>query len=108
MSNKEKYYKQCLLRRPIVKCGSGDPDAMIIQPLDGSQAYEKMVSWIPEKHAVVGKYLKLKSRKDTWSDGWEVIYAGPRRPADYVEPRSRDYIHQRKVSDRIKEKKNNG
>lgn len=52
------------------------------------------VSWIPEKYAKVGKYLKLKD-----DDGWEVIIVGSKKDSKEVQRRSVDYRHQRKASD---------
>ena len=52
------------------------------------------VSWIPEKYAKVGKYLKLKD-----DDGWEVIEVGTKKNSKEVQKRSVDYRHQRKASD---------
>lgn len=32
---------------------------------------KKTISWIPEKYAKIGKFLKLKN-DDVWEDGWVV------------------------------------
>lgn len=32
-------------------------------------------SWIPERYAIVGKYLKLLEN-DAWENGWQVISRG--------------------------------
>jgi len=52
------------------------------------------VSWIPEKYAKIGKYLKIKE-----NNGWEVIEIGSKMDSEEVNKRSMDYKNQRKVSD---------
>ena len=56
------------------------------------------VSWIPEKFAQEGKFLKLKDN-GVWEDGWEVVAIGTKLPTKYVINRSQDHVHQRKASD---------
>ena len=56
------------------------------------------VSWIPEKFALKGKYLKLKDNGE-WEDGWKVEFVGTKLPTKYVIDRSQDHVHQRKASD---------
>lgn len=51
---KETNYKQCALKR-------NDMHHM---------------AWIPEKFAVVGKFIKIKKDDKTWEDGWEVMSDG--------------------------------
>ncbi len=60
---------------------------------------QNQVSWIPEKFAVKGKYLKLK--EDTvWIDGWLVDSASDESlPGNILNDRSQDYKTQRKGSD---------
>jgi hypothetical protein len=53
MAKKETDYIQCALKR---------------------KEYHHM-AWIPEKFAVVGKFIKIKKKNDEWEDGWEVIGA---------------------------------
>jgi len=78
---KEVFYRQCELER-----GSG-------------QERRRLVSWIPEQHAVVGKRIRLKD-DGRWSDGWKVISVGEtRRPEQEAMDRSRDHLHQRDASD---------
>lgn len=56
-------------------------------------------SWIPEKFAKKGKYLKLRKNNE-WVDGWLVVEVGDtRQPEEFVLARSQDYRHQRDVSD---------
>jgi hypothetical protein len=53
------------------------------------------ISWIPERYAKKGKYLKLKGE-----DGWKVVsVSNLRMPEDLVKERSQDYKHQREASD---------
>jgi hypothetical protein len=56
------------------------------------------VSWIPEKFAKVGKFVKLKDLEE-WQDGWEVVEVGIKKDSKEVQKRSVDYRHQRKASD---------
>jgi hypothetical protein len=56
-------------------------------------------SWIAERFAKKGKYLKLKMGNE-WIDGWLVMEVGAtRQPEEFVVARSQDYGHQREVSD---------
>ena len=71
------FYRQCILRRGTTRT----------------------TSWIPEKFARQGKYIKLKET-DGWKDGWLVMEVGARMSEDQVRERSQDYKHQRKASDR--------
>ena len=52
------------------------------------------ISWIPEKYAKLGKFLKLKE-----DDGWEVIGVGSIMDSKKVQERTADHKNQRKVSD---------
>lgn len=60
-------------------------------------------SWIPEKFAIKGKYVKLKKEGSTgnkkWDNGWLVVEVGSRMREEEVLVRSQDYKHQRKQSD---------
>jgi hypothetical protein len=56
------------------------------------------VSWIPEKFAQEGEYLKLKDN-GVWEDGWKVEFVGTKLPTKYVINRSQDHVHQREASD---------
>lgn len=51
-------------------------------------------SWIPDKYAKLGKYIKLKD-----DDGWEVVEVFSIMDSKKVQERSTDYRNQRKVSD---------
>jgi len=50
-------------------------------------------SWIPEKYAKKGKFIRLKE------DEWEVIHVGSMMDSKKVQQRSTDYRNQRKMSD---------
>ena len=47
---------------------------------------EKLVSWIPDRFAVEGKYLRLGD-----DDGWKVVAVFDTEPEDCVKARERDY-----------------
>lgn len=56
-------------------------------------------SWIPQKFAKKGKFLKLKNENGEWENGWEVIETwGVKASADVL-ARTDDYKHQREASD---------
>ena len=57
-----------------------------------------LVSWIPEKFAEIGRYIKLKNN-GVWTDGHEVIAIGYRGRSEEVIKRSMDYKSQREASD---------
>lgn len=58
----------------------------------------RQVSWIPEKFATLGKYLRLLEN-DVWENGWKVAMVGGRKPSAEVNVRSRDHLKQRTGSD---------
>lgn len=60
------YYKQCTLERQL-------PNGIA-----------HTTSWIPEKFAIVGEYLQLKSGDD-WINGWLVTSASERKEGKLVE-----------------------
>jgi len=55
-------------------------------------------SWIPEKYAKMGKWLKLKM-DGKWEDGWQVIERGHRELTENVKKRENDYKRMRTVTD---------
>ena len=57
------------------------------------------VSWIPEKFAILGKFLELQDEKGNWDNGWKVSQIGDRKISKEVDERSRDHKKQRKASD---------
>lgn len=77
-----KYYRQCSMRRKIAE-----------------DIYKLHVAWIPDKHAKVGKYIKIKLDDGTWEDGWEITAVWTKKDAKFVEDGERDYKKQRKASD---------
>lgn len=81
LKKKKVYYKQCKLQKGLFHT----------------------TSWIPEKFAVKGKYVKLKREGATgikkWDNGWLVVEVGSRMKEEEVLVRSQDYKHQRKASD---------
>lgn len=68
--------RQCRMRKSIRGCDSF------------------LISWIPEKFAKVGKFLKLKGE-----DGWEVVDVFTRKCAKEVNERGQDYKRTRLASD---------
>lgn len=83
MSKKAQFYCQCLLQKDFV---------------DGT--YKTTVTWLPQPHAQVGAYKKLKDKSTgEWEDGWKIVRVGRQRPASTVEAQARDYLNQRSVSD---------
>ncbi len=55
---------------------------------------EYQTTWIPEKYAKIGNFIRLKE-----DNGWEVIEIGNKKDSREVQERSMDYKNQRKVSD---------
>ena len=70
------FYRQCSLRKKT------------------KETSHTQVSWIPERYAIKGKFLKLKE-----DNGWEVLSVGAKQPASVVNQRSRDWKKTRKASD---------
>ena len=61
--------------------------------------FEEYVSWIPEEHAILNKFLKIKI-DGFWEDGWQVTSVSAyRKKSSELNERSRDYLKQRKASD---------
>lgn len=60
----------------------------------------QLVSWIPERFAVQGKILKIKTCEG-WSNGWSVktVYGCSKKSVDEVDRMNTDYRHQREASD---------
>jgi hypothetical protein len=63
---KDYFEKQCVLKK-VTDFGSIE-----------------LVSWIPEKLAKIGKFVKLKN-EGKWEDGWKVIEVGARLSREDVE-----------------------
>jgi len=51
-------------------------------------------TWIPEKYAIKGKYIKLLD-----DNGWEVLEVGIPMGEEYVVGHERDFKKQREASD---------
>ena len=79
--NKNNFYVQCRLRKDT-----------------SENSYRLDEVWIPEKFAVMNKFIKVKV-DGKMEDGWEVIFVGIRKEAKLVEDKERDYLKQRKASD---------
>jgi hypothetical protein len=61
---------------------------------------ERLIGWIDEKFAKVGKKLKFQDDdQDTWELGWVVTTIGDRQTRSERQERSQDYKRQRKGSD---------
>lgn len=74
---KEVYYRQCQLVRGATH----------------------QITWLPERYAVVGRYVKLKEG-DVWDDGWQVTSVGDQRQEEsFVNARSQDYKNMKKMTD---------
>tara|TARA_Y100000310_G_scaffold343747_1_gene452825 strand:+ start:579 stop:887 length:309 start_codon:yes stop_codon:yes gene_type:complete len=101
MASKTTHYCQCSLQKIIKR--NPDPPAPEVQGTHKTQpgdTVKKTTTWLPRKHAVPGKWLKLKNRQTgKWEDHWYVTSAGPPSPAAEVEANEREYLHQREKSD---------
>ena len=58
----------------------------------------KKVSWIPEKFAILGSFVKLKENNE-WTNGWEVTLVGNRLEDSIVNTRSQEYKKHRNTTD---------
>ena len=63
-----------------------------------SRGNSRQMAWIPEKFAVMGRFLKL-TEEGVSEDGWQVVGVGTRLTEEYVRERSEDYKHTRRASD---------
>jgi hypothetical protein len=34
---------------------------------------KKIVTWLPDKYAKKGSFIKIKTEEDRWDNGWEVV-----------------------------------
>jgi hypothetical protein len=57
----------------------------------------EQVGYVPEPFCAPGRVIKLRDAAGAWDDGWRVVTAGERRPAEVVEAHSRDHLHIRRA-----------
>ena len=75
-------YRQCTLERPTVN------------------GVARLVSWIPEKFARPGRFVKLKKADQSWENGWIVCQASSVSKArDQVILDRNGHRHHRKRTD---------
>jgi len=60
---------------------------------------KKTVSWIPEKFAKIGKYLKLKNSEGSWINGWLIKSVNGRMTEDEMRTASRSHKGHRSRTD---------
>lgn len=58
-------------------------------------AGQRHVAWIPSEHARLGRKIRI----DGLAGRWLVVERGDTKTAEWVEPKSRDHLHQREASD---------
>ena len=65
------------------------------------QGQSHHMAWIPEKFAVLGKYIKIKRDDNSWDDGWKVIGGCDThtRTSKEADEQSQLYKKTRKASD---------
>ena len=69
-----------------------------LQKKSENNSITSQVSWLPEKYAVVGKFLKLKTNEE-WVDNWEVIGKGAKKLTKDVIKEEQNYKKMRNVTD---------
>jgi hypothetical protein len=75
-------YRQCRLTKPI------------------AGGVRVQVSWIPSRHAVVGKMIRIRDDEGAWDDGWLVESAWATEVSEEeVNRLSRLYTRNRKATD---------
>ncbi len=59
------------------------------------------MAWIPEKFAIINKFIKIKNDDDTWTDGWKVVGVADKivKTAKEADAQSQLYKKTRKASD---------
>jgi len=62
---------------------------------------KKIVTWLPDKYAKKGSFIKIKTEEGEWDNGWGVAFVYPAIKFDHntMLKRSQDYKHQREMSD---------
>jgi hypothetical protein len=83
--SKVKYYRQCKLKK-------------LIKGEEGVERFRILVTWLPEKKAQIGKWLKLKI-DGAWENHWLVCETWEKKEARFVEDKERDFKKQREASD---------
>ena len=73
---KAKFYRQCKLQKGCMHT----------------------TSWLPEKYANQGKYVKLKTA-GMWTNGWRILEVGVRLGAELVYAKNQEHKHHRKRTD---------
>jgi hypothetical protein len=60
-----------------------------------------LVTWLPERFAVINKILKLKEDDGSWTNGWCVMSVAnsSKMKSSILNDRSQDYKRTRKASD---------
>lgn len=59
------------------------------------------MAWIPEKFAILDKFIKIKNDDGSWQDGWKVVGVGDKvvKTAKEADEQSQLYKKTRKASD---------
>lgn len=80
--SKTMFYRQCELHKNL-------PGGGIMS----------MVSFIPEKFAILGNMLRIRDDRGVWMEGWEVKSTGDSFAVPDVDLLERDHLRNRKASD---------
>ncbi len=64
------------------------------RPTESGQ--EVHVAWLPSQYATVGQLVKIDSMGDGY---WRVDSTYEKKDGEYLDPKSRDHLKQRKASD---------
>ena len=76
--------------------GSTEDECVIwVQGFDGERGRYEYVAWVPDKKAIVGKWLRF----DDMQGNWQVAERWGTRFSDVAQARSHDHTQQRKASD---------
>lgn len=95
------FHVQCKLRKRLAIPYCVENGEVLSLTTDDPPHYAYQTSWLPEKFAVVGRYVRLRTEDDDnpWDDGWEVIMAGPKLDSKTVQERGSEYRKHRSVTD---------
>lgn len=75
------YYRQCRLEKKILPeniTEESHESNYQLTDYEASLNIHHIVTYIPEKYAVKGSYIKLKNKDGEWSNGWQVMEVGTR------------------------------